>query len=1082
MEITRAPGSVLGGNQQNDVFQSLLLGMPPQQVLLQQGPQITQIYGGVGKTFKALTSVLTPLNVSLGVGAVAVVALGAAYTSYLRSTKEVKTASRGIGLAVAGTASEMTAAAQAGAAAAGISVSAARMMQAQFLRTGKIGSENFEALIGLSKDFATTLGIESDAAGQALAEMFSDPAQAADELYNRYGLIDGATARLAQTLAAQNRLSEAQAVLLDALPARLVHAADATTAFGRAWEAVATGASNAFNWVGKTIDRAIDGPSLDEQIQQAEKDLAIQENNARRKAEGFRVRTPDVAGARARLDALLEQRRLLEDAQKKRAEEQKGAAAYGIAQDSDANATARRQEELRNRLEALRQGQNAPGLDATQRESIARAIEATSTALDGLNTKREREAELARIEIQLQNERNPLVRADLEARRTRLELADQELTEAERTRRAEAARTREIESAIAAGQTQAADMRAETELRAKLTVQIASGAITAEDANRLLQEELTLRPLVAAAAQAEGEEKARLEGVILSLREAYASAAQANRAADQAAAFQDYLRGQSEKLQMLRVEAALIGQSEAVRQRALALAEAEQKITELRLDRNSDAANQIRAQSEAYADQTRELQKQIEAFNDLRSAGEDAVDGVIDSLLKGDVGGALDSLSEDILSTFSEIAIKNPAKNALFGTDYATLPEMGGLLGIWNTFTGGKTTAIPGLSSGTIGAQMMQVSAGTVVINGSVTGGLGAAPAVAGFAANSDTAGGDVAQQAWNYFAAKGLKPHQIAGILGNISAESGFDASAIGDGGTSFGLFQHHGSRGAGLLTSLGGVGQLGNVQGQLDYVWKELLGSENGVLQKLRAAPDVASATNAFLGFERPAGWSSATPEASAGFASRMNAAESALAKFGATTGTAQAELGTLGQGFGSLGDALASAFTGGTSSVGAGGLVQSLASFAGSALGLPGFSGGGETGGSDPSRVAGVVHEQEFVFDAAATARIGPKNLEALRRGSLRGFRTGGYVSALPASGTTGAATGGAGGSGSAATSVTVNNYSGQEVVTEHGTDAEGQPQITMTIGQQVANAVSQRGNPLRKTMQSEFSMRPRMRNRG
>ncbi len=78
-------------------------------------------------------------------------------------------------------------------------------MQAQFLSTGRIGSENFEKLIAISKDFAATIGIDAGAAGDALSEMFADPVKAADTLYRQYGLINAATARQVTNLAQQNR-------------------------------------------------------------------------------------------------------------------------------------------------------------------------------------------------------------------------------------------------------------------------------------------------------------------------------------------------------------------------------------------------------------------------------------------------------------------------------------------------------------------------------------------------------------------------------------------------------------------------------------------------------------------------------------------------------------------------------------------------------------------------------------------------------------------------------------------------------------------------------------------------------------
>jgi hypothetical protein len=60
---------------------------------------------------------------------------------------------------------------------------------------------------------------------------------------------------------------------------------------------------------------------------------------------------------------------------------------------------------------------------------------------------------------------------------------------------------------------------------------------------------------------------------------------------------------------------------------------------------------------------------------------------------------------------------------------------------------------------------------------------------------------------------------------------------------------------------------------------------------------------------------------------------------------------------------------------------------------------FDTGGYTGNMSANAVAGVVHGREYVFDAESTARIGAGNLEALRRGALRGYESGGFVGAPP-----------------------------------------------------------------------------------
>lgn len=56
---------------------------------------------------------------------------------------------------------------------------------------------------------------------------------------------------------------------------------------------------------------------------------------------------------------------------------------------------------------------------------------------------------------------------------------------------------------------------------------------------------------------------------------------------------------------------------------------------------------------------------------------------------------------------------------------------------------------------------------------------------------------------------------------------------------------------------------------------------------------------------------------------------------------------------------------------------------------------FSSGGYTGSFGVNDVAGVVHGQEYVFDAAAVRRIGLPALEALRAGQIPGYKSGGFV---------------------------------------------------------------------------------------
>ena len=66
--------------------------------------------------------------------------------------------------------------------------------------------------------------------------------------------------------------------------------------------------------------------------------------------------------------------------------------------------------------------------------------------------------------------------------------------------------------------------------------------------------------------------------------------------------------------------------------------------------------------------------------------------------------------------------------------------------------------------------------------------------------------------------------------------------------------------------------------------------------------------------------------------------------------------------------------------------------------------GFERGGYTGNVGTKQVAGVVHGQEYVFDAAATRRIGVGNLEALRNGAsmISGLTGAGALSGVTGAG--------------------------------------------------------------------------------
>lgn len=1040
--------------QFNDVFQSVAMGMPLQQVALQQGPQITQVYGGVGNTLRALRQVLTPTRIGIGLLATSVLAGGAAWNSYLRSTKEVESALDGLGRGMASSPAELEAAARAGASAAGISIKSARSMEVAFLRTGRIGSEHYSKLIGLSQDFATTMGIDANAAGGALAEMFSEPAKAAETLYRKYGLIDAATARHVQTLVAQNRESEAQGVLLDALPQKLANAEERMTALDRAMRKLKETGSGLWDNIGKSIDIIASGTTREQAMTMNLGDIGWQ-NSLPAFLRNDHVLNKDYA----RLGALRASQNYeglnAYYAGKDRRMEQKGANALSIAEGSSATGTMRRQEELRNQIAALREGIGAPGQDAFQQREIQTTLEAKSRVLDAIINRQDRLNQLDQLDARISNERNPLLRAELEARRTRLQMADQEVSQAEIDAAAQRARNKVIDQTVLSGRTQASDMRAEAEIRARLAAQVSAGTLKAEDANRVLQEELTLRPLVAAAAKAEGEEKKRLTETIRQMREAYAAQAAAEKDAQRAADWQSYQNSKRDEIAQLRLELSLVGQTEVVRRRTLALFEAEKRIRALGI--TGDRAQQMKAAAIEAADFQIRLERVDGAWNDVRSSGEQAIDSIVEKLNSGDIEGALQGVADEISKTMLELAVSNPLKNALLGTNYGTLSDLGGLGGIWDRLTGKTAPADPAklAAQAMRSVGTMQVQAGSVTISSMGAAGMigGAAPANLAGLPGGLSGSASIQSQIWSFFAGKGLAPHQIAGIMGNAQRESGFDPFAVGDGGTSFGIFQHHGSRGQGLLSAVGGQAGLGNVQAQLEYVWKELLGPESAVLKRLMSATNVQDATSAFVGFERPQGWSMANPMGADGWATRLGGAQEALTKFSTTTLTSTANLGNLGQGFDAFGSALSQIGSGGAAT--GGGLFGALLGPILSGLGIPGFATGGNHMGG-----LRIVGENGPELEYTGPSTILPSDLT---RRLLNAPAPAANVSSAPIV-------------QFAPVLNPVNNSSIPiNMHVEETTDARGQRQYNLVMSDAVAAGISAPGGKAGRTLRSQFGVR-------
>lgn len=222
--------------QINDVVASLGSGMSPLTILLQQGGQVTQIYGGIGATFAAAGRAAAAFAGPLALGAVAV-GLGAMAISAERAERKLEDLTQRAratrdDFAAAGR--EIQAAAKAAAATGTIGRTEARDA-AQAIRTapGFAGTETeLTDLIRVSQDLSRVMGEGVAESARRVAKGFDDAHAAAQELAGQgFRTLDAQTTRAIERLQNQGKAAEATALLLDRVRQATAGADQARTPF-----------------------------------------------------------------------------------------------------------------------------------------------------------------------------------------------------------------------------------------------------------------------------------------------------------------------------------------------------------------------------------------------------------------------------------------------------------------------------------------------------------------------------------------------------------------------------------------------------------------------------------------------------------------------------------------------------------------------------------------------------------------------------------------------------------------------------------------------------------------------------------
>jgi lambda family phage tail tape measure protein len=233
--------------QFTDIATQLAGGQSPFLILLQQGGQIKDSFGGIGNAAKALASLITPTTVAIGgmVAAFGGLALAVTHAEKLQqslNTLEIQlTATGRAGLISSGDLKKFI---EQLARAPGVTRDSATAIVNEFTKIHNIGGALFKDLAASTADYARATGTDLPTAAKTLAKAFEDPIKGAKTLDDALGTLSSTQLLQIENLTKQNDLVGAQRVLYDALQQSVKGLATdaltplqkATNDLGNAWE------------------------------------------------------------------------------------------------------------------------------------------------------------------------------------------------------------------------------------------------------------------------------------------------------------------------------------------------------------------------------------------------------------------------------------------------------------------------------------------------------------------------------------------------------------------------------------------------------------------------------------------------------------------------------------------------------------------------------------------------------------------------------------------------------------------------------------------------------------------------------
>lgn len=197
--------------QFTDVFTSLAGGQNPLLVLIQQGGQIKDSFGGIGNALRGLSSVLTPVRLAIGGIGAAVGILGLAYYQGSRRADEFRRAIVFSGNAAGATVGQLAVSVQTVSNAVGSQGKAAEVL-AQLAASGKVAASEFDKLAEAAIRLEREGGPAVAKTIEAFAALRDAPTKGALKLNDTTNFLTVGVYKQIKALEEQGRVAEAGAL------------------------------------------------------------------------------------------------------------------------------------------------------------------------------------------------------------------------------------------------------------------------------------------------------------------------------------------------------------------------------------------------------------------------------------------------------------------------------------------------------------------------------------------------------------------------------------------------------------------------------------------------------------------------------------------------------------------------------------------------------------------------------------------------------------------------------------------------------------------------------------------------------